>query len=149
MSAWLIAIIGVVYAVVAADLLWRGNLGLGIAFLWPTASMRASVAEMVNQVSVTSYRQYLDNELYTHTGDNRGNGLAHDLARDNIFDLFTGFGLDTRLDAFTYQSATYYNVIGMSLGTLRPDDIYLVGAHFDSFDNPGADDNASGVAGVL
>jgi len=33
MSAWLIAIIGVVYAVVAADLLWRGNIGLGIAFV--------------------------------------------------------------------------------------------------------------------
>jgi len=33
MSATLIAIIGVVYAVVAADLLWRGNLGLGIAFI--------------------------------------------------------------------------------------------------------------------
>lgn len=33
MSSWLIAIIGVVYAVVAADLLWRGNIGLGIAFV--------------------------------------------------------------------------------------------------------------------
>jgi hypothetical protein len=33
MSATLIAIIGVVYAVVAADLLWRGNIGLGIAFI--------------------------------------------------------------------------------------------------------------------
>jgi len=33
MSAWLIAIIGVVYAVVAIDLLRVGNLGLGIAFV--------------------------------------------------------------------------------------------------------------------
>jgi hypothetical protein len=33
MSATLIATIGVVYAVVAADLLWRGNIGLGIAFI--------------------------------------------------------------------------------------------------------------------
>lgn len=33
MSAWLIAIIGVVYAVVAADLLIRGSIGLGIAFV--------------------------------------------------------------------------------------------------------------------
>ena len=32
MAAWLIAIIGVVYAVVAADLLRVGNTGLGIAF---------------------------------------------------------------------------------------------------------------------
>lgn len=33
MSAWLIAFIGVVYAVVAIDLLRVGNLGLGIAFV--------------------------------------------------------------------------------------------------------------------
>ena len=33
MSAWLIAIVGVVYAVVAGDLLLKGNTGLGIAFV--------------------------------------------------------------------------------------------------------------------
>ncbi len=33
MSATLIAIVGVVYAAVAADLLWKGNIGLGIAFI--------------------------------------------------------------------------------------------------------------------
>lgn len=33
MSAWLIAAVGVVYLVVAIDLLVKGNLGLGIAFL--------------------------------------------------------------------------------------------------------------------
>jgi phosphatidylserine synthase len=33
MSSTLIAIVGVVYAVVAADLLFKGNTGLGIAFV--------------------------------------------------------------------------------------------------------------------
>ena len=33
MSAWLIATIGVVYLVVAADLIIKGNMGLGIAFV--------------------------------------------------------------------------------------------------------------------
>lgn len=33
MAAWLIAVIGVVYGIVAADLLYRGNTGLGIAFI--------------------------------------------------------------------------------------------------------------------
>jgi hypothetical protein len=33
MAAWLIALIGVVYAVVAFDLIRTGNLGLGIAFI--------------------------------------------------------------------------------------------------------------------
>jgi hypothetical protein len=33
MSAWLIAAIGIVYAVVSVDLLTKGNTGLGIAFI--------------------------------------------------------------------------------------------------------------------
>jgi hypothetical protein len=33
MSAWLIALIGIVYAVVATDLLIHGKVGLGIAFI--------------------------------------------------------------------------------------------------------------------
>jgi hypothetical protein len=33
MSSWLIAIIGVVYLGVAGDLLFKGQTGLGIAFL--------------------------------------------------------------------------------------------------------------------
>lgn len=33
MSAWLIATIGVVYLVVAVDLIIKGNVGLGIAFV--------------------------------------------------------------------------------------------------------------------
>jgi hypothetical protein len=33
MSAWFIAAVGVVYAVVAIDLIVKGNTGLGIAFV--------------------------------------------------------------------------------------------------------------------
>ncbi len=33
MSAWLIALVGVIYAVVAVDLLRTGNIGLGVAFV--------------------------------------------------------------------------------------------------------------------
>jgi hypothetical protein len=33
MSAWLIAIVGVVYTAVAVDLLLKENIGLGIAFI--------------------------------------------------------------------------------------------------------------------
>ena len=34
-------------------------------------------------------------------------------------------------------------------GASLPGEIVLVGAHYDTFNNPGADDNASGVAGLL
>ena len=60
------------------------------------------------------------------------------------------------------KEKTGYNVIAKKTGTKRPDEYYLVGAHYDSVnqdegDNfapgcttaPGAADNASGVAGVM
>ncbi len=88
--------------------------------------------------------------LYTHLGDNRGvNGAEHDLARDNIYSAFNSFGLTTSYNPFVRNGYSGNNVIGIHQGMTRPDDIYIIGAHYDSVNNPGADDNASGTAGVL
>jgi hypothetical protein len=100
-------------------------------------------------VTVATYRYFLDDELYTHAGDNRGYGAQHDLARANIFAAMEGYGLSVQLEPFVYNSQTYYNVVGTKVGTVHPEQEYIVGAHFDSVNNPGADDNASGVALVL
>jgi Zn-dependent M28 family amino/carboxypeptidase len=110
-----------------------------------------AVLDVVNTVSQSTYRHYLDDLLYTHTGDNRGlTGAQHDPARANILDALTGFGLQTYLDPFTYNSTTYYNVVGLLPGTTAgSNEIYIVSAHYDSVNCPGADDNASGVAAVL
>lgn len=122
-----------------------------LSLLLSGAALQADVvAELCNQISQTSYTDYLDNFLYTHDGDNRGiGGAEHDLARDSIYGEFASFGLATSLHEFSYSGGTYYNVIGVLPGRTRPDEVYIVGAHYDSMDNPGADDNASGVAGVL
>lgn len=56
-------------------------------------------ASPVQLVSTASYTNYLQNQLYTHNGDNRGFGAQHDLARTNIYNLFAGFGLATSLDS--------------------------------------------------
>lgn len=43
-----------------------------------------------------------------------------------------------------------FNVVAELTGTMRPDEIIVIGAHYDAeLDTPGADDNASGVAAVL
>lgn len=104
---------------------------------------------VVNSVSQTSYSGYLNSSLYTTTGSNRGYGAQHDLARTAIYNAFDSIGLETTLSPFIFNSATYNNVVGVWEGTTRPDDYYVVGAHYDSVNNPGADDNASGVAGVI
>ena len=108
------------------------------------------ISQIVDQVSQSSYTHYLDDLLYTHDGDNRGVlGAEHDPARTNIFNQFDSFGLNPYLDPFQYNSSTYYNVVATRPGTTRPEDIYILGAHFDSVNNPGADDNGSGTAGIL
>jgi len=123
---------------------------LGLASLVLAVSAWADIATVVNQVSETAYRHYMEDELYTHTGDNRGiNGAEHDPAQNNIYNHFAGLGLTTTREAFTYLANTYYNVIGVMPGTTRASEIYILGAHYDSVNNPGADDNASGVAGVM
>jgi len=106
---------------------------------------------IANKISPSSYRHYLDDLLYTHDGDNRDavSGPEHDPARSNIVTVLQGFGLQVELHAFTYNSATHYNVVATQLGSVHPDAQYIVGAHYDSAGTPGADDNASGVAGVM
>jgi len=52
----------------------------------------------------------------------------------------------------TYETnvVTFYNVESEIRGNSRPDEIVVIGAHYDSQrSGPGADDNASGVAAIL
>ncbi|UCE59029.1 MAG: M28 family peptidase [Phycisphaerales bacterium] len=101
------------------------------------------------EVSEDSYRYYLDDMLYTHYGDDRGFGPEHDLAQANIVSILTSFSLDVVLEPVGFSGDTYYNVVATQLGTVYPDQEYIIGAHYDSMNNPGADDNASGVALTL
>ncbi len=107
--------------------------------------------QVASQVDVASYQNFLDNELFTHDGDDRGagGGADHDAARDNILAAFQSFGLTAELQYFSYWGYAGYNVVATQLGTVYPDAQYVIGAHYDSVDNPGADDDASGVAGLL
>jgi hypothetical protein len=124
-------------------------LGLGLWIVTPaTASDEGQAA--ASQVSQLNYVSLLNTQLYTHAGNSRGpNGAQHDLARNNIKTLFESYGLPTYLDTFQYGGQAQENVVAEQTGTLFPNSIYIIGGHYDSVSNPGADDNASGVAGVI
>jgi hypothetical protein len=127
-------------------------LAAALAILPLTTVSASEIGQQVaDQVQVASYQDYLDNELYTHDGDDRGapDGADHDPARDNIQAIFESFGLQAGLHQFTYGSWNGANVVATQVGTVYPDAQYIVGAHYDSVDNPGADDDASGVAALL
>jgi hypothetical protein len=130
---------------------WVVALGLlVIGCCWATVARAADVAGVVEQVSVDSYTDFLQNDLYAHDGEARQFGGQHDLAQQNIQERFESFGLSTRLDPFLYSGAQYYNVVGVLPGLIHPREIYLVGAHYDTVaGSPGACDNAAGVASVM
>ena len=85
-------------------------------------------------------------------------------AADWIENRFHQIGItDVERDSFmchtTYMVDTttlQVNIIATIPGTTRPDEVYIIGGHFDSFaygspftNAPGADDNASGSAAAL
>lgn len=50
---------------------------------------------------------------------------------------------------YTVNEKEVKNIIARKPGNKRPEEFIIVGAHYDTCFNPGANDNASGVAGLL
>ena len=114
----------------------------------------ASLAqELVDQVDAN--RWFADIEVlagfnrYTHSSE-----LLQ--VRDWLVQQFDALpGLVVTTDAFQVGGTTAFNVISTLQGTVRPDEWHIIGAHYDSISQntsssaPGAEDNASGCAGVL
>ena len=76
-------------------------------------------------------------------------------AADLLVARLEAMGYSVDRPSFTWGAATLWNVTARKTGLLRPDEIYLLVAHYDSTSGtpdtlaPGADDDASGVAVVL
>ncbi len=67
---------------------------------------------------------------------------------DFIAGQFRAAGHEARLEPFEVEGATYFNVVA-NLGPAGGERL-VIGAHYDAYSQlPGADDNASGVAGLL
>jgi Zn-dependent M28 family amino/carboxypeptidase len=70
------------------------------------------------------------------------------LAADYIKSHFAEFNSNTYFQSYEIEGEEYSNVIS-NFGP-DTDEIIIVGAHYDAYsDYPGADDNASGVAGLI
>ena len=63
---------------------------------------------------------------------------------------FAAFGYPVSRQSFKFAGNTYQNVIAELKGRRFPEKVLVVGAHYDTVrTTSGADDNASGVAGLL
>ena len=73
-----------------------------------------------------------------------------DKAADYIEEKFHSYKCDVKRQSFKAENKTYYNIEAEVKGTSDKDKIIVIGAHYDTvIGTPGADDNASGVAGIL
>lgn len=106
------------------------------------------IAEMVAQVD--------EGQLLTNLES--VNGIRHynnapqrlEEVRTYIEGQFNSAGLLTERHGFTYAGTAMQNVLGRKAGTKDETVTYIVDAHFDGVPgSPAADDNGSGVAGVL
>lgn len=115
------------------------------------APIAAQVRAAVNEVSTGRIYEYekqlfsFDSKHITQPG-NRS-------ATQWLEDTYRSFGIETRQQTFKTvagQELDVANVIAMIPGTVNPELVYVVGAHFDSrAEGPGADDNTSGTAMIL
>ena len=102
------------------------------------------------------------NTLASFDRSSYGSGI--DQARDWLAQRFSSLGLEVELQSFSFAGSggvnvQVENVIGKQTGTEFPDQWIVVGGHYDSRNTnntasgtaqtPGAEDNASGCAGVL
>jgi hypothetical protein len=91
--------------------------------------------------------------------DRSSYGTGIDGARDWLAAAFSDAGLSVQLQTFTFSGVSVENVIARLPGNGLSDELIVIGGHYDSrntnnsasgsANTPGAEDNASGCAGVL
>ncbi len=62
---------------------------------------------------------------------------------------FLLYGYSLEFQKYTVNNRETRNIIARKTGIKFPNEVIIIGAHYDSCFNPGADDNASGIAGLL
>lgn len=115
-------------------------------------TVRADIEAMLAQVSQDSL-QAIVQHLEDYGTRNAYTPQSVD-AQNWIYDRFASYGLDVELHDFTMPGGSASdNVIATLTGTVYPEEIVVLGAHYDSYSfsalEPGADDNATGTAGIL
>jgi len=123
-------------------------------------AVNPDVEALVNEVSM----QNLENSIYWMQQLIRVACFPAALETQNwLIDQFESYGLDVYVHYFLavdfgYNSHGYCtvgdtldagNVVAIQWGTEFPDEYIVISSHYDHPDGPGADDNASGTAGVL
>lgn len=114
--------------------------------------LKVSDREPVNMVDLLKEvsPDRLSESVYALQGiRNNRNQVFYDSVRQSLLERL-GEHLPARRLEITLPQQSCVNLEATQFGQVHPSEMVLIDAHYDSFQNaPGADDNASGVAGVL
>ena len=99
------------------------------------AKLKAHVAKLAGEIG--------SRDVYKNNFANLGKAQAYIAAQ------LKSYGYKVEYQAYPVAGTKAVNLTATRTGTSLPDETIVVGAHYDTFNNPGADDNASGVAGML
>ena len=120
-----------------------------VLILQSISAAELDMKEVVSAVSTDTLRKHVNefygvrNRLYTESLKNLKKTKAY-LER-----YFAMHGMQTYRQIGTFPDYVAHNIIGRKTG-LNPDKVIIIGAHLDTTsESPGADDNASGMAGML
>ena len=103
---------------------------------------------MMDHISIENLKDHVRNIHGDRTPYDRYSELeqvARYLQRE-----FLAMGLEVKEDLFQWEGKTYKNILVEKRGTISPDRVVILGAHYDTVQgSPGADDNASALAVLL
>jgi hypothetical protein len=137
-----------------AGLMAVGLLGWVLPAAAPARADGPPAGFLVQRLSLDQFKTTIFDlaALETRYWNKPGNTTARDYIRTKL----ESYGYTVTLDPYTYLGQTKHNVYATRIGTAHATQMYIVGAHFDSFNIhgdydhcPGADDDGSGVAAVL
>lgn len=111
----------------------------------------------VNDHRFTQLKNMVDTLRLKHSVDQLYGTRHHETGKQHLLEVrefvdqkFKTKGLQVQRQSFDYNGWKGQNIIGRLPGVTNPKEIYIICAHYDtSHNSPGADDNASGIAGVL
>ena len=127
------------------------------------AEEHPEIRAMMDSVSIDSIKANIEHLCSYH--NRRFDGRYIWEVQDWLTSRYVQFGVDTvmlhdfKVHKEGFPEETADNVLAVQWGTRTPEEFVICGAHYDSWNDdgtdpdtirsPGADDNASGVAGIL
>jgi len=124
-------------------------------------SVVASIIERIDSSDISRLLGNLSGENSVWSGGEnffirtRNSYQATEITRATqyCYEYLSGLGLSVSYNNYTWGSYNWRNVVAEQLGTVYPDQVYIICAHLDDMPvgsiAPGADDNGSGSVAVL